>query len=86
MNTETLLPPLALALGRLRQPRAVAPRPWPYAPQAEGARVKAVPLHDFLVIAPADALRGNDNTGNRTPDFTPAIPGPEAARTYWFDL
>ncbi len=81
MNTETLLPPLALALGRLRQPRPAAPRAWPYAPRAA-----ATPTNDFLVVAPADALLGENGTFNPQPTPATAIPGAEAARTYWFDL
>ena len=81
MNTETVLPPLALALGRLRQPRPAAPRAWPYAPRAAAT----APTHDFLVVAPADALLG-DETFNRETTPAAAIPGAEAARTYWFDL
>ena len=81
MNTETLLPPLALALGRLRQPRPATLRAWPYAAR----NTAAMPTNDFLVIAPADALLG-DETFNRETTPAAAIPGAEAARTYWFDL
>jgi hypothetical protein len=80
MNTETLLPPLALALGRLRQPRPVAPRAWLYAPRTSAA----APTNDFLVVAPADALLG-ENAADR-PTRPTEVPGAEAARTYWFDL
>ncbi len=81
MHTETLLPPLALALGRLRQPRPDAPRPWPYVPRAT-----IVPTNDFLIVAPAEALLGHTAACNSVRSTATAIPGAEAARTYWFDL
>ena len=84
MNTETLLPPLALALGRLRQPRPAAPRPRPYAPRANATA--AAPTNDFLVVAPADFLTGNHAAFGPLVPPAATIPGAEAARTYWFDL
>ncbi len=80
MNTlEAQLPPLAQALGRLRQPRAA----WPYAPRP--ALDPAVPGHDLLRLMPEPALAGEWPPAPPRPPAT-AIPGPEAARTYWFDL
>jgi hypothetical protein len=38
--------------------------------------------HDFLRIVPEPALTGE----LPPPPPSLAIPGPEAARTYWFDL
>jgi len=79
MNTENpQFPPLALALGRLRQPRA-----WPYSPRpAELAQTRpAEAVNDFLRVLPGQPAA-----------FEPAasadvfVPGAEAARTYWFDL
>jgi hypothetical protein len=86
MNTENPnFPPLAQALGRLRQPA----RAWPYAPRpAELARdpeplaAFAEAAHDFLRILPEPALTGELPAA----PVAPAIPGAEAARTYWFDL
>jgi hypothetical protein len=93
MNLETApLPPLAQALGRLRQPRA-----WPYAPRPAGTEPPPTattppPDHDLLRILPEPALTG---------ELPPAAPrpGPPARltaleaialapvnRTYWFDL
>jgi hypothetical protein len=80
MNTiEAQLPPLAQALGRLRQPRA-----WPYAPRPEAVAATPAPEHDLLRLMPEPALTG-DLPEKPRPAAT-AIPGPEAARTYWFDL
>lgn len=67
------LPPLAQALGRLRQPR-----PWPCAPRP------AATEHDLLRLMPEPAFAGDLPEKPRPP--AAAIPGPEAARTYWFDL
>ena len=85
MNTDNpQFPPLALALGRLRQPRA-----WPYAPrpaELAPAPQPAAAGHDFLRILPGH------RAALETPEFTTAaiaaagVPGAEAARTYWFDL
>lgn len=76
MNTiEAQFPPLAQALGRIRQPR-----PWPYAPRP----AEAAPEHDLLRLMPEPALTGELPEKPRPP--AAAIPGPEAARTYWFDL
>lgn len=89
---EQNLPPLALALGRLRQPR-LAPRGWPYAtPRTPAepaiaatapARPQTQPDNDFLRLLPEPALLGELPTERPAP---PTIPGAEAARTYWFDL
>lgn len=91
-NTDLPLPPLALALGRLRQPR-LAPRGWPYAtprtPTETAAtatapvRPQAQPEHDFLRLLPEPALFGELPAERPAPAL---IPGAEAARTYWFDL
>ena len=79
MNTiEAQFPPLAQALGRIRQPR-----PWPYAPRP--AALATAPEHDLLRLMPEPALTG-DLPEKARPAPAPAIPGPEAARTYWFDL
>ncbi len=88
MNTENLnFPPLAQALGRLRQPA----RAWPYAPRPAELNPPPAPLtalaeaaHDFLRILPEPALTG-DLPAAPAPSI-PAVPGAEAARTYWFDL
>jgi hypothetical protein len=83
MNTlEAQLPPLAQALGRLRQPRA-----WPQAPRpALAPETRAAPEHDLLRLMPEPALTGDLPAPPPRP-AAPAIPGPEAARTtYWFDL
>ena len=72
---EAQFPPLAQALGRVRQPR-----PWPYAPRP--AAPGDAPEHDLLRLMPEPAL-----TGDLPEKPAPAaVPGPEAARTYWFDL
>lgn len=89
-TTEYPLPPLALALGRLRQPRP-APRGWPYAatprtttdPTANTRRGQPQPANDFLRVLPEPALVGELPAEHPAP---PAIPGAEAGRTYWFDL
>lgn len=86
MNTEhPNFPPLAQALGRLRQPT----RAWPYAPRpAELARTPATPTapgHDFLRMLPEPALTC-DLPPAPAPQPAAGIPGAEAARTYWFDL
>jgi hypothetical protein len=89
MNTENPnFPPLAQALGRLRQPA----RAWPYAPRpAELTRTPepvaafAEAAHDFLRILPEPALTCEMPATPASP-LAPAIPGAEAARTYWFDL
>jgi hypothetical protein len=81
-TTEALFPPLAQALGRLRQPRA-----WPYAPRPPlPARALAdveATGHDLLRLMPEPALVGDLPATKPRPA---AIPGAEAARTYWFDL
>lgn len=80
MNTiEAQLPPLAQALGRLRQPRA-----WPYAPRPGFAAPTPAPEHDLLRLMPEPALTGD--LPEKALPAAAAIPGPEAARTYWFDL
>lgn len=90
MNTEyPNFPPLAQALCRLRQPA----RAWPYAPRPAELAPEPEPLtttlaeaaHDFLRILPEPALTG-DLPAVPPPQPAPAIPGAEAARTYWFDL
>lgn len=81
MNTEyPNFPPLAQALCRLRQPA----RAWPYAPRPPELApapqtTPAEAANDFLRILPEPALTGDLPAA-------PAIPGAEAARTYWFDL
>lgn len=77
-TNEAQLPPLAQALGRIRQPR-----PWPYAPRP--AAPGDAPGHDLLRLMPEPALTGDLPEAPR-PAPLPPIPGPEAARTYWFDL
>lgn len=87
MNTENLnFPPLAQALGRLRQPA----RAWPYAPRPPELAPAPLPAfteaaNDFLRILPEPALTG-ELPAAPAPQAAPAIPGAEAARTYWFDL
>lgn len=72
--TEAQLPP-APAAGRLRQPHA-----WPGA-----ARPRALTFeHDLLRLMPEPALTGE--LPEPPPRPVAAVPGPEAARTYWFDL
>lgn len=87
MNTENLnFPPLAQALGRLRQPARAwpyAPRPPELAPAPQAAPAEAA--NDFLRILPEPALTG-DLPPVPAPQAAPVIPGAEAARTYWFDL
>lgn len=81
------LPPIATALGRLRQKRP-APRTWPFAPLPDELRHVAqetTPSNDFLVtILAPELLPGASGPA----PFPPCpIPEPEAARsTYWFDL
>ena len=77
--SEAQFPPLAQALGRLRQPR-----PWPYAPRPALARPATAPEHDLLRLMPEPALTGE--LPEKPRPAAAAIPGPEAARTYWFDL
>jgi hypothetical protein len=87
MNTEPApLPPLALALGRLQQPRPNPPRAWPFAPAPAALRQAAPPAttNDFLVITAANILLNADTTLATEPAVR--VPGVEAARTYWFDL
>jgi hypothetical protein len=86
MNTENPnFPPLAQALGRLRQPT----RAWPYAPRPAGLAPDpgrpAEPAHDFLRMMPEPALTG-ELPPEPAPRIAPATPRAEAARTYWFDL
>ncbi len=76
---DTQMPPLAQALGRLRQPRA-----WPYAPRTEPLTPIPAPEHDLLRLMPEPALTGD--LPEKPRPAAAAIPGPEAARTYWFDL
>ncbi|MEN9841372.1 MAG: hypothetical protein RL376_1172 [Verrucomicrobiota bacterium] len=85
MQTQTL-PPLALALGRLRTPRP-APRAWPFAPlpSTPPPAPEPAPRNDFLVVTLAPTLL-KTATLDELPAI-PEIPGAEAARTtYWFDL
>ncbi len=72
MNTlEAQFPPLAQALGRLRPER----------PATDAAE------HDLLRLMPEPALATEFPALAATPRApAAAIPGPEAARTYWFDL
>jgi len=82
MNSiEAQFPPLAQALGRIRQPR-----PWPYAPRpaTETLPPPPAPAHDLLRLMPEPALTGE--LPEKPRPAAAAIPGPEAARTYWFDL
>jgi hypothetical protein len=74
-TTEAQLPPTAQTPGRLRLPRA---RPC-------ATRPAAALEHDLLRLMPEPALTGELP---EPPPRPPAagIPGPEAARTYWFDL
>ncbi len=93
---ETHYPPLAQALGRLRQPRA-----WPYAPRAaetpppDAALETALPPNDFLRMLPEPALSAKLPVAK--PTAPPAqeretLTAVEALalaplnRTYWFDL
>lgn len=88
-NQDPPLPPLALALGRLRQPRPALRAAWPFAPRPAGDPLPAEtlppgdtltgPSHDFLRILPEPALNG---------DLPPPRPTPATAlnRPYWFDL
>ncbi len=81
MNTiEPQLAPLGQTPGRPRQPRA-----WPYATRPGPAATATAPEHDLLRLMPEPALTG-DLPEKPRPAAAPAIPGPEAARTYWFDL
>ena len=85
MNTDPAQPPpIALALGRLRPLRAwpYAPRPTELHPATPNPRAQPMATHDFLRIVPEPALTGE----LPPPPPSLAIPGPEAARTYWFDL
>jgi hypothetical protein len=86
MDTEILLPPLALALARLRQPRPATPRTWPYAPQTTTMPTAPVTAttNDFLIMVPAAALLADALPP--TPERAAAATGQSAARTYWFDL
>jgi|GEM_PF-2032263 len=84
-DQDPTLPPLALALGRLRQPRT-SPRPtWPFAPRPAGDPLPeefpptTAPGHDFLRVHPEPALTGELPAPRRTP----ASP---LNRPYWFDL
>lgn len=90
MNTlDTQLPPLAQALGRLRQnqtrPATGPARAWPFAPRPAGG---PGPAHDLLDVLPEPALTGDlpPARPERDAAMFPAVPGAEAARTYWFDL
>lgn len=73
---EAQIPPLAQALGRLRQPRAR-----PHAPRPAALALE----HDLLRLMPEPALTG-ELPEPPPPAPPPKPPGPEAARTYWFDL
>lgn len=89
---ETQFPPLAQALGRLRQnparPTTGPARVWPFALRLTGG---PVPAHDLLDVLPEPALTGElppEMPARQERDTTmfPGVPGAEAARTYWFDL
>lgn len=86
-TTTPALPPLAQALGRLRQPRPAPARAWPFAPRPAGTPAAR---HDFLEVLPEPALTGElppaRPAAHGPAGATGGIPGPEAARTYWFDL
>jgi hypothetical protein len=83
------LPPLALALGRLRQPRPAPRTTWPFAPRPAGeplpeetpppAATATAPDHDFLRVLPEPALTGELPTAR-------SAPPPAFNRPYWFDL
>ncbi len=82
------LPPLALALGRLRQARTTPRTTWPFAPRPDDphppaepppAAPSAMPVHDFLRVLPEPALTGE------LPREQPA-PLKPTNRPYWFDL
>ncbi len=82
------LPPLALALGRLRQPRPAHRTTWPFAPRPAGEplpeelppTVRATaPEHDFLRVLPEPALTGELPAPR-------SAPPPAFNRPYWFDL
>ena len=98
---ETQFPPLAQALGRLRQTRG-----WPYAPRpAEPAAAQPAPAdNDFLRILPEPVLTDDLPETKPVPANGPlpatTKPGPTREtltaietialaplnRTYWFDL
>ena len=92
---ETHYPPIAQALGRLRQPR-----PWPYAARPAETRLPddaapeaALPPNDFLRMLPEPALAGGPPAKKPAPTTErPALTAVEALalaplnRTYWFDL
>jgi hypothetical protein len=82
------LPPLALALGRLRQPRPAHRTTWPFAPRPAGeplpeelppAAPPTAPAHDFLRVVPEPALTGDLPSARNAP-------APPVNRPYWFDL
>jgi len=87
MNTESLLPPLALALGRLRQPRPAALRTWSFTPTLGATHpvTERAPSNDFLLIVAAEPSPSGTQV-TELGNGIAAIPGAEAARTYWFDL
>lgn len=75
MNTlEAQVPPRTQTFARLRE---TAPRP----PRAAAP----APAHDLLRLMPEPALATELALRPERP-VAPFIPGPEAARTYWFDL
>jgi hypothetical protein len=98
---ETQFPPLAQALGRLRQQRG-----WPYAtrPAAAATPAAALPENDFLRMLPEPALTGDLPETNPAPAHAPLATAAKPAatretltaveaialaplnRTYWFDL
>ena len=95
---ENQFPPLAQALGRLRQPRG-----WPYATRpaepatpetalaANTTATPALPDHDFLRMLPEPALTGDLPTNKPTAaretlTAVEAIALAPLNRTYWFDL
>ncbi len=82
-NQDPTLPPLALALGRLRQPRPAPRAAWPFALPTEKTPLDGItttsPAHDFLRMLPEPALSGE------LPPPRPTLVTPQN-RPYWFDL
>lgn len=94
---ETQYPPLAQALGRLRQPRV-----WPYAarpaetpPPDDATPATALPPNDFLRMLPDPALTAEPPaakpktapaTDRETLTAVEALALAPLNRTYWFDL
>lgn len=85
---EDQFPPLARALGRLGQARNALARPAAQPRPGPVLRPSVRPGHDLLRLMPEPALADDAAApgGRAELRFGPEIPGPEAARTYWFDL